>query len=232
MIFYIAFKLAFVLRYIFENVDWSIFWAAFGAVGSIVVSIIAIALSITSLKQTKNQIEINNKQFLFDRRTGALESCDELFNSFWAFSMQQNRKDNTLELKGDTFSQLTFNDFFGHEIDYFSAQIEEENNKNYLIRNRALYNLIKLGKELNYIFKEEENKELIAFVNLYRSLLQEIFSFVDTDIDVDKPGADIRSKFKASGVKVLYEKIYEQHQKLMILDTLNELKKQTKIDVH
>lgn len=61
MIFYIVFKLAFVLRYIFENIDWSIFWSAFSAIGTVSAVVVA-------YWQIKKQIELSNKQYLFDQR--------------------------------------------------------------------------------------------------------------------------------------------------------------------
>lgn len=59
MIFYIAFKLAFVLHFICENINWSIFWSAFSAIGTVSAVIVA-------YWQIKKQIELSNKQHLFD----------------------------------------------------------------------------------------------------------------------------------------------------------------------
>ncbi len=61
MIFYIAFKLAFVLHFICENINWSIFWSAFSAIGTVSAVIVA-------YWQIKKQIELSNKQHLFDQR--------------------------------------------------------------------------------------------------------------------------------------------------------------------
>lgn len=61
MIFYIAFKLAFVLHFIYENINWSIFWSAFSAIGTVSAVIVA-------YWQIKKQIELSNKQHLFDQR--------------------------------------------------------------------------------------------------------------------------------------------------------------------
>ncbi|ARD97158.1 hypothetical protein [Lactococcus lactis] len=61
MIFYIAFKLVFVLHFICENINWSIFWSAFSAIGTVSAVIVA-------YWQIKKQIELSNKQHLFDQR--------------------------------------------------------------------------------------------------------------------------------------------------------------------
>ncbi len=71
------------------NMDfWNNFWTASGVIFSFIISAVAVVISLKSYKQTEKQIELSNKQQLFEKRLRAYLEIEKMSMTYKKFNGQ------------------------------------------------------------------------------------------------------------------------------------------------
>lgn len=202
---------------------WNNFWMVIVGLLSLLTSIVAIYFAYRANKQVENQIEINNKQFLFKNRFEILKSCNTLINSFahYQIEIDKDKKENetkygSLLLENNKLTKLTDNEVIGVKNDMLNC-IEEKNTNKQL---EKLFRIPKeLSKELSFVFENNKIGPLQIFLCNYTDFLLQV-SFYKTN--TSQKNID---KIENENYKMLYES-WEKIQETAIITILE---KDTKI---
>lgn len=191
------------------------------------VSIVAIGFSFLAMWQTKKQIELSNKQQLFEKR---LISFNNLV------SLEQTCRYSIKEIKHIMDSKnieellliLTIGDFFdNYHIELITSNDSEKNAElilNKIEGKKKLLEIVKklgyLSNELNFLFEEgEELKSGTDFIAAYQSILTEILSYYHTQKD-------------ERGIEIIQQKfsiLNDVYQRMLDLKVEEKLKKSIKL---
>ena len=137
-----------------ETDYWNNFWMVIVGILSLTTSIVAIYLAFRANKQTEKQMEISNKQLVFERRLKTYKLLVELLYSFSSFieikDLTTKIDKNIIEIQID---HLLNNNYFSYNGRLFFDERERRVN---LIG--ALSDLENAAKEIEFFF---ENKEII-----------------------------------------------------------------------
>lgn len=138
-----------------ETDFWNNVWMVVVGILSLITSIVAIKIANRANKQVEKQIEISNKQFVFERRLKAYKLLTELLESFSQFikieDFTSEIDKNIIDLQ---INSLINNNYFSYGGVLFFDERERRVN---LIN--KLSDLVNDAKELEFIF---ENKEIIV----------------------------------------------------------------------
>lgn len=202
---------------------WNNFWTVILGFFSLATSIVAICIANRANKQVENQIEINNKQFLFNKRFEILKSCRTLINSFAIYQieidkdkMENEEKYGSLLLENDNLTKLTDNEVIGINNDLLNSIEGKNTNK----RLKKIFRIPEnLSAELSFVFENDKIGLLQIFLcNYTHFLLQVSFYKTNTSLeDIDKIE------------KQDYKKLYESWEKVQEAGIITLLEKDTKI---
>ncbi|MCT1191004.1 hypothetical protein EFL98_00325 [Lactococcus lactis] len=206
-----------------ETDTWNNFWTAIVGFSSLLTSIIAIRIANRANKQVENQIEINNKQFLFKNRFEILKSCHTLIYSFahYQIEIDKDKKENetkygSLLLENNKLAKLTDNEVIGIKNDMLNSIEEKNTNKRLEKTFRIPENL---SAELSFVYENDKIGLLQIFLcNYTHFLLQVSFYKTNTSLkNIDK----IENQD--------YKKLYESWEKVQEAGIITLLEKDTKI---
>lgn len=158
---------------------WNNFWTALGVITSTGISVIAIILSIKANRQTEKQIEISNKQQLFEKRIAAYRdmvtldiSCSNLFS-------YHNRV--TPHNMSEILRSVTRNEYFCKIYQVSSLKNGPEKPEDVEILRKYIQVLKKLlffNDTMYFLFKDEKVVNIISdFILAYHDLLSEIYDY-------------------------------------------------------
>ncbi|NHI72481.1 hypothetical protein ET004_09730 [Lactococcus petauri] len=171
-----------------ETDFWNNFWTALGVFSSLGVSSVAIWISLKSYKQTKKQIELSNKQQLFEKRLRTyleIEKMAMTYKKFNEYSFYISNINNEMEAMativvvypcsvGAQFN-LTYTDIEKVDFDEVRRKIRE---------------LELVSKEFNFLFSNKL-MALEKFMNKYVTFLSKVVDYQESvifikDIDTEK----------------------------------------------
>lgn len=191
------------------------------------VSLVATGFSFWAIWQTKKQIELSNKQQLFEKRLRSLNNLVSLEQTC-RYSLKEIN--HILDSKNieELLLFLTIGDFFDNfHIELITSNDNEKNAE--MISNKIkgkkklLESVKKLGYlsyELNFLFEEgEEIKSGTDFIDAYESILTEILTYYhipNNDREVEK----IQQKFSI---------LNNAYQRMVDLKVEEKLKKSIKL---
>lgn len=206
---------------------WNNFWTALGVGANTVISFFAIKISLKAIKQTEAQIELSNKQQLFEKR---LKAFNDLVSLKGACLHTLNKNISIISSSNlyELLKGLTLSYFFEN----FSATLITENDNNEdkkkLLKKtegqkKLLESSIKLGdlsKELPFLFESgAELESATQFISAYQETLVEIFHYYDNE-----------KQYR--NLKMLQQKyliLKQEHQKMIDLKVEEKLKKSIKL---
>lgn len=202
---------------------WNNFWMVIVGLLSLLTSIVAIYFAYRANKQVENQIEINNKQFLFKNRFEILKSCRTLTNSFALYQieidkdkMENESKYGSLLLENNKLTRLTDNEVIGVKNDMLNS-IEEKNT------NKQLEKLFRipenLSAELSFVFESDKIGPLQIFLHNYTYFLLQV-SFYKTN-------TSLKNIYEIENED--YKMLYESWEKVQGTAIITILEKDTKI---
>ncbi|MGF2005753.1 hypothetical protein [Lactococcus lactis] len=202
---------------------WNNFWTVIVGFFSLFTSIVAIHIANRANKQVENQIEINNKQFLFKNRFEILKSCHTLINSFahYQIEIDKDKKENetkyrSLLLENNKLTKLTDNEVIGIKNDMLNSIEEKNTNK----RLEKLFRIPEnLSAELSFVFESDKIAPLQIFLHNYTYFLLQV-SFYKTNTSL-KNIDEIENED--------YKMLYESWKKVQGAAIITILEKDTKI---
>ena len=170
------------------------------AVAEIILSLVAIGISLKAILQTKKQIELSNKQQLFDRRIDSYNLiCDLLDSYFKLKNMMNERLDLNFNYRFILRSLM--------EIDVLRSIIwtvdkPTDVNANQIFEEK-LYWLRKQADSMPLLFENDLVNDFSQFVVLYKDLLLWLQRY-NSDIERTK-----RTEFDKDYKEMAREKILE-----------------------
>jgi hypothetical protein len=204
-----------------------------------IFSIITAGSAIIALFQTKSQIQIGNKQHLFDKRVENFMIFSGLFQLYASNRRHfvEYRKDAP-ELPNDLyFYWLTNNTFLEGISGAIKNPLKEPFHKEFLIK---LEELKSISIQIKFLFSGEASLELNAFISRYQELL---FSMYQYQIILNKMSENAeknrmtleeaqRSVGEPAQRKELYvaqDNLEQVYQKLLESQTVVKIEKQIKL---
>ncbi|USI66446.1 hypothetical protein LMK05_04005 [Lactococcus petauri] len=158
---------------------WNNFWTALGVIASTGISVIAIILSIKANRQTEKQIEISNKQQLFEKRIAAYRDMVTLDVSCSNLLSYQNKV--TSHNISEILRSITRNEYFCKIYQVSSLKNGPENPEEVEILRKYIQILKKMiffNDTIYFLFKDEKTVSIISdFIFAYHDLLSEIYDY-------------------------------------------------------
>lgn len=158
---------------------WNNFWTALGVIASTGISVIAIILSIKANRQTEKQIEISNKQQLFEKRIAAYRDMITLDISCSNLLSYQNKV--TSHNVSEILRSITSNEYFCKIYQVSSLKNGPEQPEDIEILRKYLQILKKMllfNDMIYFLFKDGKAVNTISdFIIAYHDLLSEIYGY-------------------------------------------------------
>lgn len=206
-----------------ETDFWNNFWTVIVGFFSLATSIVAICIANRANKQVENQIEINNKQFLFNKRFEILKSCRTLINSFAIYQieidkdkMENEEKYGSLLLENDNLTKLTDNEVIGINNNLLNSIDEKNTNKQLQKLFRIPANL---SAELSYVFESDKIGPLQKFLSNYTHFLLQVSFYKTNTSSKDIDGIENEE----------YEMLCKSWEEVQNLSSITILENDTKI---
>jgi len=200
---------------------WNNFWTALGVIFSFIISAVAVGISLKSYKQTEKQIELSNKQQLFEIRFQSYLEGKKLLNMYGS-----GKELLDLTLKNDLSTPAPFFTMYTKIIvlfdEFFSFKLSMSDNTDINVEEVYCYmaNIKSKAEQLELVFNQEEIKYLHDFMMDYVTLLNRMIPYYRTLQRLDV----IRQEVMKEGES--YEKFAEEmapHQE--IFNEREELRK-------
>lgn len=193
----------------------------------ILLSLVAIIISIIAVGQTKKQIELSNKQALFEKRLEAYSLAKGLFDTYFylsgTFTERTNLDMNTCIVLRSLMDNESLRDA-QWVVDNPLGQ-ESSNAINFKLR---LLN--KLSDELFFLFEEKYVDEISRFIALYKELLMWLQRNNINSVQTKNTG--FGNNYKATVEEQVLETaklLEESYRKIRNNDIFNILYKQVKL---
>lgn len=158
---------------------WNNFWTALGVIASTGISVIAIILSIKANRQTEKQIEISNKQQLFEKRIAAYRDMVTLDVSCSNLLSYQNRV--TSHNVSEFLLSITRNEYFCKIYQVSSLKNGPESPEDVETLRKYIQILKKMlffNDMMYFLFKDEKTVNIISdFIFAYHDLLSAIYDY-------------------------------------------------------
>nr|DAZ58538.1 MAG TPA: hypothetical protein [Caudoviricetes sp.] len=165
------------------NMDfWNNFWTASGVIFSFIISAVAVVISLKSYKQTEKQIELSNKQQLFEKRLRAyleIEKMSMTYKKFNEYSFYIPSVDN--EMEAMTAIRLVYPCSVGAQFNLTYTDIEKVDFDE--VR-RKIRELELVSKEFNFLFSNKL-MALEKFMNKYITFLSKVADYQESVIFIE-----------------------------------------------
>ena len=161
---------------------WNNFWMVIVGLLSLSTSIAAIYLAYTANKQVEKQMELSNKQLLFEKRIEVYNVVDEI-EIICSITLNSKNK-LTTENIGVLLRDLTGNEYFEEIYNITSIEVGAESLEDiHLLEKylRVIKKLLLLSDMLTMIFGETDYIVAVSrYINAYHILLSGIYEYYRT----------------------------------------------------
>lgn len=171
-----------------ETDFWNNFWMVIVGILSLGTSIVAIYLAYKANKQVEKQIELSNKQFLFEKRIEVYNVIDEIEI---ACSTTLNSKNKlTTENIDNLLRSITLIEYFEQIDNITSIEVGAESLEDIHLLEKyidVLKKLTLISDTLIMVFYETEHLVVVSrFIIAYHNLLREIYEYYRTDTSLNE----------------------------------------------
>lgn len=188
---------------------------------SMVGTVVALFTSACAILQTKKQIELSNKQLLFEKRVKVFYDLISLKDSC-IYTLDRNKNNSLMNNVDELFKYLTLNNFFEDLPSVTVINKDEESLEKIRGLGNLLTNIKKIGlldKELSFLFKKQEELNSISeFLDVYQDLLYELLRYYD---NIQKRDLEI--------IKLKFSELEDKFQKLEDLSVEKKLRDSIKL---
>ena len=182
------------------------------------ISVIAIVCSAIALWQTHRQINLSNRQHLFDRCLSGYLIITDLIQSY-----QKQQKDCKLKDDDDRFVfsvglvwlYLTGNLYLESIQNACDYPIESQEGKNYSVKMAEVH---RLAQEIQFLFPEDISVPICSFMQAYIQVLQTIYQYRSV-----WNSAQQEPSIKCLPLKQKLEEIGASNYQKRVFDALNQL---------
>lgn len=186
---------------------WNNFWTVLAGLIGFIPATIALLFSNKALKQNREQLEIGNKQFLFDRRMKIYNILTNLYPTFEKYKDFKKKSGEINKTNAEKhIHTLINNNFFN-----FGGILLETNKK----KNENLFlkinELSSLCLQMDFIFNEEDSEIIHGFFMNYNYYLGDLI-IIKNRLEEKKVANDLRvaSSEDLNELKKESEKHYEK----------------------
>ena len=190
-------------------------------VNSNLFAIITAIIAIIALLQTRKQIKISNKQFLFDKRLNRYlltKGLLELFKEHEKLLDYSNHPDDEAIIVDFQFANLTNNNYLKDITCIINEPKSNDFKNDFLIK---IEELKKLSNEVRFIFHNKSGKLLSNFIMKYQNLLMELYKY---QIVLDLMMNDNIPRKNKPTYKELQKEYGEINHRHRLYDAISELK--------
>lgn len=188
---------------------------------SMVGTVVALFTSAYAILQTKKQIELSNKQLLFEKRVKVFYDLISL-KDLCIYTLDRNKNNSLMNNVDELFKCLTLNNFFEDIPSVTVINKDEESLEKIRGLGNLLTNIKKIGlldKELTFLFKKQEELNSISeFLDVYQDLLYELLRYYD---NIQKRDLEI--------IKLKFSELEDKFQKLEDLSVEKKLRDSIKL---
>lgn len=192
-------------------------------VSEIVLTVVAISVSIIALFQTKKQIELSNKQHLFDRRLEKYTIIENILIQYECISILDIDYSSKDDL--DTFAKIILQSLYDclilkdaqWTIDKLTDSTDCDANNVFLSQ---CSKLSVLSKEITIIFNNEKSNEVSKFIDNYAMLILTIYHYYTLTNSEQKEEYDLTKKIDEiyCRLKKLYKNIVDDNVMNLLLE--------------
>lgn len=193
-------------------------WDFILAVVTTLVGIITTVVAICALGQTNKQIELSNKQHLFDKRVENYLIAIGLIQLYRSNCIHFNdEKDEPIFTVSIYFTWLTNNTYLEKITPAIENPLKEPSHKELLIK---LENLKEVATKIKFLFSDEVSDFLSDFVFSYQELL---FSMYQYKIVLDKMN-QVNEGHHRLTIEEAEQKVGEKKHRIKLQDAFDNLK--------
>lgn len=193
-------------------------WDFILAVVTTLVGIITTVVAICALGQTNKQIELSNKQHLFDKRVENYLIAIGLIQLYRSNCIHFNdEKDEPIFTVSLYFTWLTNNTYLEKITLAIENPLKEPSHKELLIK---LENLKEVATKIKFLFSDEVSDFLSDFVFSYQELL---FSMYQYKIVLDKMN-QVNEGHHRLTIEEAEQKVGEKKHRIKLQDAFDNLK--------
>lgn len=182
------------------------------------ISVIAIVCSAIALWQTHRQINLSNRQHLFDRCLSGYLIITDLIQSY-----QKQQKDCKLKDDNDRFVfsvglawlYLTGNLYLESIQNACDYPIESQEGKNYSVKMAEFH---RLAQEIQFLFSEDISVPISSFMQAYIQVLQTIYQYRSVWNSAQREPSikclPLKQKLEEIGASNYQKKVFDALEKL------------------
>ena len=190
------------------------------AIVSTLATMVTAIIAIVAVYQTKKQIEISNKQQLFDRRLKKYLFTNELLNLY--NDSKTILDDECFYLPSSlesAFTYLTNSSKLESMVNVLNHYDDFETKKEFLTKCEMIE---QISNEIEFLWNDEEIKKVSQFVLLYKKLLMNMYK---QKIFLDKEGQSVKEYIEKPIPQEIYrKKVSIRAETLKLFDINKELK--------
>ena len=194
-------------------------------------SIIALVLSFIAISQTRKQIELSNKQALFDRRLTIytlLSEMASIYQAYRATAYSRNGQDEVVFEEKSVFMVLASTSSFEGMNDWIVSPDDCSAEKSFL---DGYEKMCKTAVEAKLVFGGAVGENAYSFIDAYAILLLHIFNSIDRfgnmELDHERsnyteiPGEQHKEVMKRNRIDIDLERLYHSYQVMVDHKTLS-----------
>ena len=200
-------------------------------------ALITAIVAIIALFQTKKQIKMSNKQYLFDRRIKNYTVIMGLINLFKdnEYLLKEKHKESEPIVVDFLFYGLTNNTYLENLQNIMEHPLEQPYQKNFLIK---LEELSSIANEIKFLYKGYD--DITEFVNDYVKVLHSIYKYQILNKNMKDSAENFKLTYeqaqKNANEPYCRKKLLESYNDLILVynkinknDTLKKMEKEIKL---
>ena len=200
-------------------------------------AIITAIVAIIALFQTKKQIKMSNKQYLFDRRIKNYTVIMGLINLFKdnEYLLKEKHKESEPIVVDFLFYGLTNNTYLENLQNVMEHPLDHPYQKNFLIK---LEELSSIANEIKFLYKGYD--DITEFVNNYVKVLHSIYKYQILNKNIKDSAENFKLTYeqaqKNANEPYCRKKLLESYNDLILVynkinknDTLKKMEKEIKL---
>lgn len=146
----------------------------FASIAESVASVLALIISCISLVQSHKQIDVSNKQALFDRRLKLYELTFDLYKSFGTYKTINSKTNGSTESCSGDFILLAIDSVFAEPEVCIAFPTQTTSLQSMY---KGLQTLDKAAGEARFIFDEAVSRYIADFIESYSTYLFHIYHY-------------------------------------------------------